>query len=118
MKKRTLTRLALVLALLAFFAAAAFAAEDVRVALDDKLSFRGINANVSDGVLDLELTGKNDKNESPAIFFPGVDIDASVYRFIKMEVKSDVQPQSKGFSHGFYFRTENAQNFSEDKRFR
>lgn len=63
MKKRTLTRLALVLALLAFFAAAAFAAEDVRVALDDKLSFRGINANVSDGVLDLELTGKNDKND-------------------------------------------------------
>ena len=115
MKKRT-ALFACVLALLTVFTVAVFAADDIQVPLGDKLSFRGINATASDGVLDLELTGMNEKHESPAIFFPGVDIDASVYRFIKMEVKSDVQPQSKGFSHGFYFRTENAQNFSEDKK--
>ena len=105
MKKRT-ALFACVLALLTVFAVAAFAADDINVPLNDKLSFRGISATVTDGVLDLDIQGLNEKNESPAIFFPGVDVDANVYRYIKMEVKSEVSPLGKNkTSHGFYFRT-------------
>ena len=116
MKKRT-ALFACVLALLTVFAVAAFAADDISVPLNDKLSFRGINATVTDGVLDLDIQGLNEKNESPAIFFPGVDVDANVYRYIKMEVKSEVSPLGKNkTSHGFYFRTTDAPAFSESKK--
>lgn len=116
MRKRTLTLLACVLALTALFALMAFAADDISVGLAEKLSFRGIEATYADGVLDLDIQGLNEKNEAPAIFFPGVEVDTNVYRYIKMEVKSEVSPLAKGTEHGFYFRTTESTAFSESKK--
>ena len=116
MRKKTLTLLACALALTALFALMAFAADDISVGLAEKLSFRGIEATYADGVLDLDIQGLNEKNEAPAIFFPGVEVDTNVYRYIKMEVKSEVSPLAKGTEHGFYFRTTESTAFSESKK--
>ena len=116
MRKKTLTLLACALALTALFALMAFAADDISVGLAEKLSFRGIEATYADGVLNLDIQGLNEKNEAPAIFFPGVEIDTNVYRYIKMEVKSEVSPLAKGTEHGFYFRTTESTAFSESKK--
>ncbi|MGN1121297.1 MAG: stalk domain-containing protein, partial [Eubacteriales bacterium] len=113
---KVLAALALVLCMTIPFAAFA-ADDDIAVDLGDKLSFRSIDASYADGVLTLaSINGVTEKKESPAIFFPGVSVDTQEYRYIKVEMKTDVQTTEKSLAHSFYFHTDTSTAFSESKK--
>lgn len=69
------------------------------------------------GIINMtSITGFNEKKESPAIFFSGISVNADEYRYIKIEMKTDIAGEDKAMAHGFYFSTESAPTFSEGKK--
>lgn len=119
MRKKRMALIVLMLAVSMLFGTACLAADDdIVMDLGAKMSFRSIDAEQADGVIALKaIKGlTEEKKESPAIFFPAITVNADEYRYIKIEMKTDVSTTGKSLGHGIYFRTEAEPAFSESKK--
>lgn len=65
-----------------------------------------------------EIKGLSESKDSPAIFFGAIpEIPTDTYRYIVMEMKSDITLSDKGYaSHAFYFRTDENPTFAESRK--
>ena len=118
MKKNLMAVMLLVIMAALTISFICFAADDdVVVDLSGGMSFRGMTATQDGGIINMtSITGFNEKKESPAIFFSGISVNADEYRYIKIEMKTDIAGEDKAMAHGFYFSTESAPTFSEGKK--
>lgn len=118
MKKNLMAVMLLVIMAALTISFICFAADDdVVVDLSGGMSFRGITATQDGGIINMtSITGFNEKKESPAIFFSGISVNADEYRYIKIEMKTDIAGEDKAMAHGFYFSTESAPTYSEGKK--
>lgn len=92
--------------------------ESITVDLTSVNSMRNIVGEKSaDEIKMTSINGMNEKRESPALFFGGVDVDTSVYRYLQIEMKTDMTNTKDGFtSHAIYFKTDKQTAFSESKK--
>jgi len=63
------------------------------------------------------INGFTEKRESPALFFNGFSVDTTVYRYLVMEMQTDITLTKDGHpAHAIYFRTDKQTGFSESKK--
>ena len=119
--KRTLKLLSLlVLCLCIAMSIGVFGEEtEMPMAFGSKTTLRSIVADVTENEIKMSaVNGLADGKDSPAVFFnSGLDIDTSVYRYIVLEMETDITLGEKGFaSHAIYFKTDLQPGFSESKK--
>ena len=99
--------------LVALFSFAVYAQESIAVDLQSVTNMRNIEGTKSENEIVLSsINGVNENRESPALFFKEVEVDTSVYRYLVMEMKTDITLGEGGFASHASVGT----GFSESKR--
>ncbi len=95
----------------------AFAADDIVISASQNSSFRSIDATKNGEVVELtNIKGWTEKKESPAIFYSGISADTAVYRYIVLEMKTNLDVEDEYSTVSYYFKTDVNTAFSESKK--